>query len=137
MDLGAGACEQSHEWRYEKVTEELKANQEIEKLKKRLEETKGLAKKQAKLVQAGSGYGTFAPKTKRTSHLEFVNQSETLKKWKHFFETGILHMPNPEDEPTSSGMERNSWHIWKRKQPEKMHRMPRTGMHIISLVSAI
>ena len=85
--------------RYEKVTEELKANQEIEKLKKRLEETKGLAKKQAKLVQAGSGYGTFAPKTKRTGHLEFVNQSETLKKWKHFFETGILHMPNPEDEP--------------------------------------
>ena len=60
VDLGAGACEQSHEWRYEKVTEELKANQEIEKLKKRLEETKGLAKKQAKLVQAGSGYGTFA-----------------------------------------------------------------------------
>ena len=99
VDLGAGACEQSHEWRYEKVTEELKANQEIEKLKKRLEETKGLAKKQAKLVQAGSGYGTFAPKTKRTGHLEFVNQSETLKKWKHFFETGILHMPNPEDEP--------------------------------------
>lgn len=99
VNLGAGACEQSHEWRYEKVTEELKANQEIEKLKKRLEETKGLAKKQAKLVQAGSGYGTFAPKTKRTGHLEFVNQSETLKKWKHFFETGILHMPNPEDEP--------------------------------------
>lgn len=99
VDLGAGACEQSHEWRYEKVTEELKANQEIEKLEKRLEETKGLAKKQAKLVQAGSGYGTFAPKTKRTGHLEFVNQSETLKKWKHFFETGILHMPNPEDEP--------------------------------------
>ena len=99
VDLGAGACEQSHEWRYEKVTEELKANQEVEKLKKRLEETKGLAKKQAKLVQAGSGYGTFAPKTKRTGHLEFVNQSETLKKWKHFFETGILHMPNPEDEP--------------------------------------
>ena len=99
VDLGAGACEQSHEWRYEKVTEELKANQEIEKLKERLEETKGLAKKQAKLVQAGSGYGTFAPKTKRTGHLEFVNQSETLKKWKHFFETGILHMPNPEDEP--------------------------------------
>lgn len=99
VNLGAGACEQSHEWRYEKVTEELKANQEIEKLKKRLEETKGLAKRQAKLVQAGSGYGTFAPKTKRTGHLEFVNQSETLKKWKHFFETGILHMPNPEDEP--------------------------------------
>ena len=99
VDLGAGACEQSHEWRYEKVTEELKANHEIEKLEKRLEETKGLAKKQAKLVQAGSGYGTFAPKTKRTGHLEFVAQSETLKKWKHFFETGILHMPNPEDEP--------------------------------------
>lgn len=99
VDLGAGACEQSHEWRYEKVTEELKTKQEIEKLEKRLEETKGLAKKQAKLVQAGSGYGTFAPKTKRTGHLEFVNQSETLKKWKHFFETGILHMPNPEDEP--------------------------------------
>ena len=70
VDLGAGACEQSHEWRYEKVTEELKANQEIEKLKKRLEETKGLAKKQAKLVQAGSGYGTFASKkNKRTYHL--------------------------------------------------------------------
>ena len=99
VDLGAGACEQSHEWRYEKVTEELKTKQEIEKLEKRLEETKGLAKKQAKLVQAGSGYGTFAPKTKRTGHLEFVDQSETLKKWKHFFETGILHMPNPEDEP--------------------------------------
>ena len=74
------------------MTEELKTKQEIEKLEKRLEETKGLAKKQAKLVQAGSGYGTFAPKTKRTGHLEFVDQSETLKKWKHFFETGILHM---------------------------------------------
>ena len=38
VDLGAGACEQSHEWRYEKVTEELKANQEIEKLEKRMDE---------------------------------------------------------------------------------------------------
>lgn len=49
----------------EKVTEELKANQEIVNIKKRLEKTKGLAKKQAKLVQAGSGYGTFATKNKK------------------------------------------------------------------------
>ena len=48
VNLGAGACEQSHEWRYEKVTEELKANQEIEKLKKRLEETKRTCKEAGK-----------------------------------------------------------------------------------------
>ena len=97
---GAGACEQSHEWRYEKVTEELKANQEIEKLKKRLEETKGLAKKQAKLSTGRKRIWNICTKNKKNwPVLEFVNQSETLKKWKHFFETGILHMPNPEDEP--------------------------------------
>lgn len=99
LNLGKGATEQIHQWRYEKVANVLKENQEIQKLEERLKETEGLARKQAKMVQAGSGYGTFAPKTKRTGHLEFVNHSEVLEKWRHFFETGILHCPDPSEEP--------------------------------------
>lgn len=99
VNLGEDACSESLEWRRNKLTKQLTDDGEIQKLEKRLKETKGFAKKQAKLISAGSGFGTFAPKTKRTGHLEFVNQSETLEKWKHFFETGILHTPDPEEVP--------------------------------------
>ena len=66
-----------------------------------------------------------------------MNQSETLKKWKHFFETGILHMPNPEDEPDEFWNGEKFLAYLEEKTARKDAPNARTGMHIISLVSAI
>lgn len=64
-----------------------------------LKRTKETAKKQALLLSAGSGYGALKAGGKLTKHLEFSLGSEALESWSRFFETGILHKPDPKDAP--------------------------------------
>ena len=82
-----------------------------EKLKEKLETSKEMSRKKAQTVYRGSGYGALAVHGESTKHLEFsmkaVNESQAenskeeavLEKWKHFFETGILHCPKPLEAP--------------------------------------
>lgn len=82
-----------------------------EKLKEKLETSKEMSRKKAQTVYRGSGYGALAVHGEGTKHLEFsmkaVNESQAenskeeavLEKWKHFFETGILHCPKPLEAP--------------------------------------
>ena len=70
-----------------------------------------MSRKKAQTVYRGSGYGALTVHGESTKHLEFsmkaVNESQTenskeeagLEKWKHFFETGILHCPKPLEAP--------------------------------------
>ena len=82
-----------------------------EKLNERLETSKEMSRKTAQVVYRGSGYGALEEHGDSTKHLEFStgitdgiqnDSSEErahLEQWKHFFETGILHCPQPLETP--------------------------------------
>lgn len=82
-----------------------------EKLNEKLKNSKETARKAAQLVYRGSGYGALAEHGDSTKHLEFLTgttdgtqsenseDGENLEQWRHFFETGILHRPQPLEAP--------------------------------------
>ena len=70
-----------------------------EKLKEKLETSKGMARKSAQVVYKGSGYGALAAHGEGTKHLAFTEETSDLENWKRFFETGILHCPSQMDAP--------------------------------------
>lgn len=70
-----------------------------ERMEKKLKETAPMAKSRAKLVTAESGYGALAEQGQWTKHLEFTISSNSLEKWKHFLETGVLHKPDAKTVP--------------------------------------
>lgn len=86
--------ESSHEEREKMLTGMLKESKSSEHMEGILKKTSFMAKKRAKLIMVGSGYGALTERRKYSEHLEFVLESESLKKWKHFFDTGILHQPS-------------------------------------------
>lgn len=88
-----------HRERYSFLTEEILRDDLPAKLEQKLKDTKKMAKKQAELVIAGSGYGAMAKRNRSTKHLEFRMNGESLKLWQRFFETGVLHCPAPMDRP--------------------------------------
>lgn len=91
--------ESSHEEREKMLTEMLEKSKSSEYMEEILKKTAPMAKKKAKLIMAGSGYGALAKQRKYSEHLEFVLESESLKKWKQFFDTGILHHPSADKIP--------------------------------------
>ena len=50
-------------------------------------------------MKSGSGYGAMMEKGVWTKHLKFQQVSDSLKRWKEFFETGVLHQPSVEGAP--------------------------------------
>lgn len=70
-----------------------------EQMEEKLQNTKKMARTKAILLETGSGYGALETRSSRTAHLEFQMNEPSLQKWKHFFETGVLHCPGPEEEP--------------------------------------
>lgn len=97
--------EKSHEEREEALTALLQNAQIPEQLEEKLKATKAMAKSRASLVMQGSGYGALAKRGKWSEHLEFLLSpdsllsSDSLKKWKAFFETGALHCPDAKEAP--------------------------------------
>lgn len=94
VTLPKAVKEKSHKDRAEKLTAMLESAECSECMEKKLRETSTMAKSKAKIVMLGSGYGALAEKGKWSKHLEFCISSDSLKKWKHFFETGVLHKPD-------------------------------------------
>lgn len=90
---------QSHQEREKQLTGLLEASGNWECMESKLRETSAMAKTKARLVMAGSGYGAFKKPGKWSEHLEFVLTSDSLKQWKNFFETGILHRPPVNEAP--------------------------------------
>lgn len=97
--LSENIIEQSHEEREKTLTGILTAAKNEEQLERKLKETSTMAKKKAKLVLKGSGYGALTKRGKWSEHLEFTVSSDSLKKWQNFFETGVLHKPSVKDVP--------------------------------------
>lgn len=91
--------ESPHEEREKMLTDMLKKSESSEYMEKILKKTSFMAKKRAKLVMAGSGYGALAERGRYSEHLEFVLESDSLRKWKQFFDTGILHKPSADKIP--------------------------------------
>lgn len=89
----------SHKEREEMLTEALEKANCAESMEQKLKDTKAMATGRAKLVMAGSGYGALAQRGRWSEHLEFTISSDSLKKWKEFFETGVLHKPDPKLAP--------------------------------------
>lgn len=90
---------QNHPERAAGFTERLCLGQIRENMEQRLAETKPMARREAGLVFAGSGYGALKPQGKLTEHLKFEVKEEALKNWKRFFETSVLHCPEPNESP--------------------------------------
>ena len=57
------------------------------KLEEKLKATASMAKKEAKVVITGSGYGSMKDHSRLEGHLKYET-TESLKKWEKFFETG-------------------------------------------------
>lgn len=57
------------------------------------------AKKAAVLIRSGKQHGALREPGKNTKHLRFELESEALRKWNDFFQTGILHQPDPAVRP--------------------------------------
>lgn len=89
----------SHKEREEMLTEALEKANCAESMEQKLKDTKAMATGRAKLVMAGSGYGALAQRGRWSEHLEFTISADSLKKWKEFFETGVLHKPDPKLAP--------------------------------------
>lgn len=105
VQISEDVLEKEYRERTVLVTEKILETGLHEKLKEKLETSKEMSRKKAQTVYRGSGYGALAVHGESTKHLEFsmkaVNESQAenskeeavLEKWKHFFETGILHCP--------------------------------------------
>lgn len=89
----------NHIERSRQLTEWIRLEGIPEDMEATLKHTKETAKKQALLLSAGSGYGALKAGGKLTKHLEFSLNSEALESWSRFFETGILHKPDPKEAP--------------------------------------
>lgn len=85
--------EKSHKEREAELTAVLEVGKRTASMEEKLKETRPMAKRKAKLVNCGSGYGALVQRGKWSEHLEFLAVSDSLNIWKHFFETGVLHKP--------------------------------------------
>lgn len=101
------------------LTKRIKESQLWEKQEELLKQTKNMAKKSGELVYAGSGYGALAERGPLSSHLEFCGTQDSLKEWKEFFTTGILHCPNPIVAPDEFLIEESNLHFLKENMEEK------------------
>lgn len=99
VSLPKAIKEKSHKEREEALTAILENAKCSECMEKKLKETASMAKSRAELLTAGSGYGALAEQRQWSKHLEFTLSSNSLEKWKHFFETGVLHKPDARDIP--------------------------------------
>lgn len=74
---------------------------EYKELEKRLSDTAEMAKEHAKLIQAGSVYGSRRVERKGTEHLEFIEPKPNKRSegWGQFLETGILPEKDPDTKP--------------------------------------
>lgn len=91
----------SHKERRAHLTERLEKSGVFEEMEAQLRETKPAALSSARLVQAGSPFGTFAKRGRSTAHLEFsVSEADRgwTEAWKAFFAGG----PFPEADPTDA-----------------------------------
>ncbi len=90
---------QKHPERAAGFTEKLCLDQIWERMEQRLSDTKSMAHREAATVFTGSGYGALQQQGKMTEHLKFAVKEESLKRWKRFFETSVLHCPEPSESP--------------------------------------
>lgn len=90
---------QFHQEREKRLTGILEALNNAECMERKLQETAAMAKTRARVIMTGSGYGALEEHGKWSEHLEFVMTSDSLKQWKHFFETGVLHKPSADNVP--------------------------------------
>lgn len=99
VQMACTGAERSHEERERELTASLTEARIPERMEKLLKETKELAKKQAKLIFPGSGYGALAQRGSLSGHLAYELSSDSLKKWQRFFQEGTLHQPKAQDSP--------------------------------------
>lgn len=91
--------EKDHPERAARFTEELHIPAMWEEMERKLTETKPMAHGRAEMVFAGSGYGALKRQGRMWEHLEFRIREESLDRWKRFFETNLLHCPQPSQKP--------------------------------------
>ncbi len=89
----------SHEETFQHLTKQLLTEKRFERLEEKLKNTKEMAWTKGRLIQKGSGYEAMEVQNKLSKHLEFLLEEESLKNWKHFQETGVLHCQKPEEKP--------------------------------------
>lgn len=95
----AGHLEKTHEERAKELTDYILKNHMTEHLEATLKQTASVAKKKAKVVMTGSGYGALADHSRLEGHLEYRAETEALQKWQNFFASGVLHEPDPGEIP--------------------------------------
>ena len=99
VQLSDETRQMEHEERSKVLIEKMKRKRVPDKLEQMLNDTDKMAKTKAELIWKGRGYGAMEEHGRGVSHLEFEVQEKSLEKWKRFFETGILHCPDPLEVP--------------------------------------
>lgn len=99
VQIPSELLEKDHPERAARFTEELHIPAMWEEMERKLTETKPMAHCRAEMVFAGSGYGALKRQGRMWEHLEFRIREESLDKWRRFFETNLLHCPQPSQKP--------------------------------------
>lgn len=99
VQLSEETRQMDHEERSKFLTTKIKRKRVPDKLEQMLKNTEEMAKAEAELVWKGNGYGAMEEHGTSVSHLKFEMQEKSLKDWKRFFETGVLHCPDPSEVP--------------------------------------
>ncbi len=98
VQAAPGHLDKTHKERAEELTSYVLKAGIPANLEEKLKATASMAKKEAKVVITGSGYGAMKDHNRLEGHLKY-ELTDSLKKWQAFFKTGILHEPAPADIP--------------------------------------
>ena len=99
VQLSAEERQQNHKERSKILTDRIVKAGIPEEMETLLKQTRSMAKKPAELTGTGSGYGALKKDRQNSVHLEFRVQTDSLKRWTAFLETGVLHEPAPLEKP--------------------------------------
>lgn len=116
-----------HKERADILTKQLMEQKVTGKLEERCKATKAMAKREAKLILKGSGFGALRPYIMGTEHLKFEIREPELLQWRSFMETGELGKKNAMEKPGEfcvdatnyillekavQGADRENWYAW-------------------------
>lgn len=114
-----GMRDQEHRERCRYLTTELRRKHVSDKLEKKLSDTRSMARKKAEIIQCGNGYGAMREISALTSHLEFRLEQKSLKNWKGFFDTSVLHCPDAQEVPDEFMINEENLDFLKQSMAEK------------------
>lgn len=111
--------EKPHTERAAYLTERLVKEHVPDRLEEKRIAAKAMAKREAKVVMKGSGYGALRSSVKGTEHLKFEIHEAGLLRWKNFLETGVLGKQNVLERPDEFCVDQENYTLLEKAVADK------------------